>query len=91
VPERVTSQKFRDIYRSDLGEILLTLYFDIENGEFGKDFIIPVKNIWDRELNDLPGRGLDLTGYMQKDGIVEILLGEAKVWGAWWESWGIDV
>lgn len=68
-----------DIYRSDLGELLMTYYFEEKLPE-GERFIIPIKNITFRERAELPGRGLDAIGYKQiSDDKVEILLGEAKV------------
>lgn len=68
-----------DIYRSDLGELLMTYYFEEKLSE-GERFIIPIKNITFRERAELPGRGLDAIGYKkQSDDKVEILLGEAKV------------
>jgi len=67
-----------DIYRSDLGELLMTYYFE-EKLPDGERFIIPLKNITFRERADQPGRGLDAIGYKQSDGKIEILLGEAKV------------
>lgn len=70
-----------DIYRSDLGELLMTYYFEEKLPE-GERFIIPIKNITFRERAELPGRGLDAIGYKQvSDTNVEILLGEAKVSG----------
>ncbi|MBV4357705.1 hypothetical protein [Pinibacter aurantiacus] len=67
-----------DIYRSDLGELLMTKYFehDIEDE---KKFIIPLKNITFRELSHLPGRGLDAIGYRVEGVTIHLLLGEAKV------------
>ena len=68
-----------DIYRSDLGELLMTYYFE-EKLPYGEQFIIPLKNITFRERAELPGRGLDAIGYKKiGDAKVEILLGEAKV------------
>lgn len=67
-----------DIYRSDLGELLMTYYFE-EKLPDGERFIIPLKNITFRERADMPGRGLDAIGYKHSDGKIEILLGEAKV------------
>lgn len=68
-----------DIYRSDLGELLMTYYFE-EKIPDGERFIIPLKNITFRERAELPGRGLDAIGYKKSnDTHVEILLGEAKV------------
>lgn len=68
-----------DIYRSDLGELLMTYYFE-EKLTDGERFIIPLKNITFRERAELPGRGLDAIGYRKiADTQVEILLGEAKV------------
>ena len=70
---------FRDIYRSDMGELLTTYYFEEKIGEEER-FIIPVKNISIRERYDMPGRGIDSIGYrMDKDGRVTLLLAEAKV------------
>ncbi|BFM45264.1 hypothetical protein CFS9_39050 [Flavobacterium sp. CFS9] len=79
IPIRNSTLPMSDIYRSDLGEMILTTYFDKENEEFGESFIIPLKNIWDREHNDLPGRGIDVTGYKYNSDKIEILIGEAKV------------
>lgn len=68
-----------DIYRSDLGELLMTYYFE-EKLPAGERFVIPLKNITFRERAELPGRGLDAIGYRKiGDTQVEILLGEAKV------------
>lgn len=68
-----------DIYRSDLGELLMTYYFEEKIPE-GERFIIPIKNITFRERAELPGRGLDAIGYRKiSDNQFEILLGEAKV------------
>ena len=67
-----------DIYRSDLGELLMTYYFEEKIGE-DKRFIIPLKNISSRELAQLPGRSLDAIGYRIDNGLFNILLGEAKV------------
>lgn len=67
-----------DIYRSDLGELLMTYYFEEKIGE-DRRFIIPLKNISSRELAQLPGRGLDAIGYRMSGNRFEILLGEAKV------------
>lgn len=67
-----------DIYRSDLGELLMTYYFEEKIGE-DKRFIIPLKNISSRELAQLPGRSLDAIGYQIKNDRFNILLGEAKV------------
>lgn len=67
-----------DIYRSDLGELLMTYYFE-EKLPDGERFIIPLKNISFRERADMPGRGMDAIGYKMRDGKIDILLGEAKV------------
>ena len=69
---------FNDIYRSDLGELLMTYYFEEKLPE-GERFVIPLKNITFRERAEFPGRGMDAIGYKFSDGYVEILLGEAKV------------
>lgn len=77
----IEPQILNDIYRSDLGELLMTYYFEEKLSE-GERFIIPIKNITFRERAELPGRGLDVIGYQQiSDTKVEILLGEAKVSG----------
>ncbi len=78
-PIRVSDRSVKDIYRSDLGEMLLTMYFDAGYAGLGESFVIPLKNIWDREHNDLPGRGIDVTGYKELSGKIEIFIGEAKV------------
>ena len=68
-----------DIYRSDLGELLMTYYFEEKLPE-GERYIIPLKNISFRERAEFPGRGLDAIGYkLIEYNKVEILLGEAKV------------
>jgi len=68
-----------DIYRSDLGELLMTYYFEEKLAE-GERYIIPLKNISFRERAELPGRGLDAIGYKRiGEDKIEILLGEAKV------------
>lgn len=88
MPERIRAiagdrNSYRDIFRSDLGEMLLTYYFErgIESVTFQsgmeKAFTIPLKNIYDRETNHLPGRGLDLVGY-RIEPTLTLLLGEAK-------------
>ncbi|MBR4265132.1 MAG: hypothetical protein IKQ46_03660 [Bacteroidales bacterium] len=71
-------QAVRDIFRSDLGELLMTYYFE-EKLPDGERFVIPLKNISFRERSDMPGRGLDAIGYQLDDTSVKILLGEAKV------------
>ena len=67
-----------DIYRSDLGELLMTYYFE-EKIELQKRFKIPVKNLSIRELSHLPGRGMDAIGYRLEGQKVNLLFGEAKV------------
>ena len=67
-----------DIYRSDFGELLLTDHFE-ETLPENERFKIPMKNIANRELSGLPGRGIDAIGYREKDGQIELLIGEAKV------------
>ncbi len=73
-----TPAVLNDIYRSDLGELLLTYYFE-EKIEIPKRYKIPVKNISSRELSHLPGRGMDTIGYRQEGQKVRLLFGEAKV------------
>ena len=69
----------RDIYRSDLGELLTTYYFE-EKVDEGRRFLIPLKNITYRERADMPGRGIDAIGYRRIDATkTNILIGEAKV------------
>lgn len=76
--EGLTPVILNDIYRSDLGELLMTYYFEEKLPEEQR-FIIPIKNISFRELPNLPGRGLDAIGYRVDRDNIEILLGEAKV------------
>jgi hypothetical protein len=68
----------KDIYRSDLGELLMTYYFE-EKIDKESQFIIPLKNISFRERENMPGRGLDAIGYRISNNTINILLGEAKV------------
>ncbi len=67
-----------DIYRSDLGELLLTYYFE-EKIDSTKRFKVPVKNISTREVSHLPGRGMDAIGYRIDGKKINVLFGEAKV------------
>ncbi|WP_286883086.1 hypothetical protein [Sphingobacterium sp. UBA5980] len=67
-----------DIYRSDLGELLLTYYFEDKLPE-DERFIIPHKNITNRELAAQPGRGLDAVGYRVDNDRIRLLIGEGKV------------
>lgn len=67
-----------DIYRSDLGELLLTYYFEDKLPE-AERFIIPHKNITNRELAAQPGRGLDAVGYRVDNDRISLLIGEGKV------------
>lgn len=74
-----TPAPVNDIYRSDLGELLTTYYFEEKLPE-GERFIIPLKNISSRELPGMPGRGIDAIGYrLEEDGTFTVLLSEAKV------------
>jgi hypothetical protein len=73
-----TPEVINDIYRSDLGELLLTYYFE-EKIDVTKRFKIPIKNISKREVSNLPGRGMDAIGYRLDGGKVNLLFGEAKV------------
>lgn len=76
-----TPNPLNDIYRSDLGELLTTYYFE-EKLDEGHRYIIPAKNISTRERYDMPGRGIDAIGYRIKDdGSYELLVSEAKVSG----------
>lgn len=76
-----TPNPFNDIYRSDLGELLTTYYFE-EKLDEGHRYIIPAKNISTRERYDMPGRGIDAIGYrIKNDGTYELLISEAKVSG----------
>lgn len=81
-PKREKSNKpnpINDIYRSDLGELLTTYYFEEIIGE-SQRYIIPAKNISTRERYDMPGRGIDAVGYrIKNDGTYELLIAEAKV------------
>lgn len=74
-----TPPVLNDIYRSDLGELLTTYYFEEKLGEKER-YIIPAKNISIRERYDMPGRGIDAIGYkIKEDGTKELLVAEAKV------------
>ena len=74
-----TPNPVNDIYRSDLGELLTTYYFEEKLNE-GHRYIIPAKNISTRERYDMPGRGIDAIGYrIKEDGTYELLIAEAKV------------
>ena len=74
-----TPSPLNDIYRSDLGEILTTYYFEEKLPE-GERYVIPLKNITYRELPHKPGRGLDAIGYRkEEDGSFTLLLSETKV------------
>ena len=68
----------KDIYRSDLGELLTTYYFE-EKVEENQRFLIPLKNITYRERYDMPGKGIDAIGYRMDKSKTNILIGEAKV------------
>jgi len=74
----ITPSVLQDIYRSDLGELLMTYYFE-EKLEENFRYVIPLKNITFREREDMPGRGLDAIGYRINENQIDILLGEAKV------------
>jgi len=74
-----TPLALNDVYRSDLGELLTTYYFEEKLPE-GERYIIPLKNISERERYDMPGRGLDAIGYrVEADGSYTLLLSETKV------------
>lgn len=76
-----TPNPVNDIYRSDLGELLTTYYFE-EKLDERQRYIIPAKNISTRERYDMPGRGIDAIGYRIKDdGTYDLLISEAKVSG----------
>ena len=76
-----TPNPVNDIYRSDLGELLTTYYFE-EKLDEGHRYIIPAKNISTRERYNMPGRGIDAIGYrIKEDGTYELLIAEAKVSG----------
>ena len=82
-PQEGTIKAYKDIYRSDLGELMMVHFFEEKIGEVFPDenaFIIPLKNLYDRERQDLPGRGIDAIGYRSSEtGKITLLLGEAKV------------
>lgn len=74
-----TPNPINDIYRSDLGELLTTYYFE-EKLDEGHRYVIPAKNISTRERYDMPGRGIDAIGYrIKEDGAYELLISETKV------------
>ena len=68
----LTPAILNDIYRSDLGELLMTYYFEEKIGE-DKRYVIPLKNISSRELAQLPGRSLDAIGYRIDNGLFNLL------------------
>jgi len=74
----ITPSVLQDIYRSDLGELLMTYYFE-EKLEDNFRYVIPLKNITYREREDMPGKGMDAIGYKTDENKIDILLGEAKV------------
>jgi len=76
--EGKTPSVLQDIYRSDLGELLMTYYFEEKLDENFR-YVIPLKNITYRERDDMPGRGIDAVGYKINDNKIDILFGEAKV------------
>ena len=68
-----------DIYRSDLGELLTTYYFEEKLPQVER-YIIPLKNLSSRETSGQPGRGVDAIGYkFDETGKINLLLAEAKV------------
>lgn len=67
-----------DIYRSDLGELLTTYYFE-EKVDKDRRFLIPLKNITYRERPDMPGKGIDTIGYRSEGNKIKVLIAEAKV------------
>ncbi len=76
-----TPNPVNDIYRSDLGELLTTYYFEEKLDEVHR-YVIPAKNISTRERYDMPGRGIDAIGYrIKEDGTYDLLIAEAKVSG----------
>lgn len=76
-----TPNPVNDIYRSDLGELLTTYYFE-EKLDEGHRYVIPAKNMSTRERYDMPGRGIDAIGYrIKEDGSYDLLIAEAKVSG----------
>ncbi|CAN2039842.1 DUF1837 domain-containing protein [Candidatus Magnetomoraceae bacterium gMMP-15] len=76
--EGETPSALQDIYRSDLGELLMTYYFEEKLDENFR-YVIPLKNITYRERDDMPGRGMDAIGYKIDNNKINILFGEAKV------------
>lgn len=82
IPKRGKSPSQLDIYRADLGEMIMYEFFEKEIERLcpGEElFLVPFKNINDREIADAPARGNDLIGYKDKKGHITLLLGEAKV------------
>lgn len=70
----------QDIYRSDLGELLTTYYFESKIEE-GLRFKMPRKNIETRERSDMPGKSFDAIGYRKEGEKIHLLIGETKVSG----------
>lgn len=80
-PARKSNNKKDDIYRSDLGELIMVSFFEKSLKSKYPDeenFIIPIKNITSRENVDMPARGLDVVGYRNSE-MINLLLGEVKV------------
>lgn len=68
----------KDLYRSELGEMLMTYYFE-KKLEESERFVIPVKLIADKETAEMPSRGIDCIGFREEEDKIHLLLGEAKV------------
>jgi len=70
----------KDLYRSELGEMLMTSYFEKhETLSINERFVIPLKLITDKENSDMPSRGIDCIGFRKESDKIHLLVGECKV------------
>lgn len=72
IPEFTTSPF--NVVRSDFGEVICYMLFE-------KDYKtkFAYKGVCDRELVQLPGRGIDAVGIEEENGMITLVLGEVKV------------
>lgn len=75
IPDPAVDRKKEQLrtYRSDFAEILAMVCL-----EELFDTNIPVKGIRYREIQEAPGRGIDIIGYEEKAGIIHLILCEVK-------------
>ena len=67
----------KDIIRSELGELLLTYYFEKKVAEKER-FSIPIKLIEVKEVAGMASRGIDAIGFRKEGEKIHLLVGEAK-------------